>query len=250
MDAFCRECLRFGCLKEFEYFSLYLRGREELLVTVYQPSDNATPSRNAFVPSPSPIKMMLETRVPPASPAAHEEKRPDSESVFLLGGYARYKCPYVWLRSCSKQLQRKMAQDMDMPLKLNTTEQWKQGGVRAWDMVAEVLRLAIKPPPHNPFKIDRTFYSTMATFESCLAAGAMASFLNELYMSAPPYASDVLDDLQFVLDLHYTTLPEMVLSGSANYVAISGGVDQSSHEDESDETPSSSPSTSRSTPAR
>ena len=25
--------------------------------------------------------------------------------------------------------------------------------------------------PHNPFKIDRTFYSTMATFESCLAAG-------------------------------------------------------------------------------
>jgi hypothetical protein len=38
----------------------------------------------------------------------------------------------------------------------------------------------------------------------------MASFLNELYMSAPPYASDVLDDLQFVLDLHYTTLPEMV----------------------------------------
>jgi hypothetical protein len=38
----------------------------------------------------------------------------------------------------------------------------------------------------------------------------MASFLNELYMCAPAYASDVLDDLQFVLDLHYTTLPEMV----------------------------------------
>ena len=73
-------------MQEFEYFSLYLRGREELLVTVYQLSDNATPSRSTFVPSPSPIKMMLETRVPPASPAAHEEKRPDSESVFLLGG--------------------------------------------------------------------------------------------------------------------------------------------------------------------
>jgi hypothetical protein len=78
--------LRRIVVQEFEYFSLYLRGREELLVTVYQPSDNATPSRNAFVPSPSPIKMMLETRVPPASPAAHEERRPDSESVFLLGG--------------------------------------------------------------------------------------------------------------------------------------------------------------------
>ena len=78
--------LRVSAMQEFEYFSLYLRGREELLVTVYQLSDNATPSRNTFVPSPSPIKMMLETRVPPASPAAHEEKRPDSESVFLLGG--------------------------------------------------------------------------------------------------------------------------------------------------------------------
>ena len=44
----------------------------------------------------------------------------------------------------------------------------------------------------------------------------MASFLNELYMSAPPYASDVLDDLQFVLDLHYTTLPEMVTRVRSN----------------------------------
>lgn len=260
MDAFCRECLRFGCLKEFVHFSLYLRGREELLVTVHANTVSNTGTPSKFSVPPSPIKMMLlenpadkSFHVPPASPAGHEGEKDENESMFLLGGYARYKCPYVWLRSCSKQMQKKMTMDMDMPLKLNTTEQWKNGGVKAWDMVAEVVRLALKPPPPNPFKIDRLYYDTMADFERCLAAGAMASFLNELYMTSPPYAQDVLDDLQFVLDLHFTTLPTFVLQPTT-LSALAGGGSATDTEPESSEYSESgtesSPSTAYSTPTR
>jgi hypothetical protein len=34
MDDFSRDCLRLGCLRAFVHFSLTLRGREELVVTV------------------------------------------------------------------------------------------------------------------------------------------------------------------------------------------------------------------------
>jgi hypothetical protein len=34
MDDFSRDCLRIGCLRAFVHFSLTLRGREELVVTV------------------------------------------------------------------------------------------------------------------------------------------------------------------------------------------------------------------------
>lgn len=41
MDEFYRDALRFGCLQGFKHFSLYLRGREELLVTVFHGDDGA-----------------------------------------------------------------------------------------------------------------------------------------------------------------------------------------------------------------
>jgi hypothetical protein len=34
MEDFSRDCLRIGCLRAFVHFSLTLRGREELVVTV------------------------------------------------------------------------------------------------------------------------------------------------------------------------------------------------------------------------
>ena len=41
MEEFYKDALRFGCLQGFKHFSLYLRGREELLVTVFH-GDDAT----------------------------------------------------------------------------------------------------------------------------------------------------------------------------------------------------------------
>ena len=62
MEEFYRDLLRFGCLRGFKHFVLYLRGREELLVTVRRP--------------------------------------PSGEGVpYLVGAYARYNFPYVWLRT-------------------------------------------------------------------------------------------------------------------------------------------------------
>lgn len=41
MEEFYKDALRFGCLQGFKHFSLYLRGREELLVTVFHGDDGA-----------------------------------------------------------------------------------------------------------------------------------------------------------------------------------------------------------------
>ena len=44
LDEFYRDTLRFGCLRGFRYFSLYLRGREELFVTMRLPRPDGSRS--------------------------------------------------------------------------------------------------------------------------------------------------------------------------------------------------------------
>ena len=90
--------LRLGTLTGFQYFSCYLRGREELLVTINRevpaatgghlgsPGDvTASPSP---APSPSPHKPISPDPLgkPPASPASREiTNAADTECVFLAG---------------------------------------------------------------------------------------------------------------------------------------------------------------------
>lgn len=89
----------------------------------------------------------------PASPAgrgagllaAGAEDR-GGEVVFLIGGYARYQTPFVWLRS--GVLEGHEEQDRDVPLELKSTEKWsttKRASV--WGIVAELVRLTVKYLP-------------------------------------------------------------------------------------------------------
>ena len=101
--------LRLGTLTGFQYFSCYLRGREELLVTINREAHSAaghlgSPGQGglSIAPSPSPRKPISPDPLgkPPASPASREiTAASDTECVFLIGAYQRYKSPFVWLRS-------------------------------------------------------------------------------------------------------------------------------------------------------
>lgn len=68
---------------------------------------------------------------PPLSPIDTELEKDESRATFLIAGYPRYKCPYVWLRSNHKRLiqnnndQKVEAND---PLKLSTISSWRTDG--------------------------------------------------------------------------------------------------------------------------
>ena len=112
LDIFYRDALRLGTLRCFEHFQLYLKGREELVVTVYNGDDGGlSPTRSEAGQMFRPLMSRQESvggtltnALPPASPAAHEldVHNPDV-TVFLIGAYAKYSWPYVWLRSINKR---------------------------------------------------------------------------------------------------------------------------------------------------
>jgi hypothetical protein len=52
-------------------------------------------------------------------------------TLFLIAGYARYSCPYVWVRSNHQRLIRltnDSTQEKDSPLRLKTTNRWNSQG--------------------------------------------------------------------------------------------------------------------------
>jgi hypothetical protein len=57
----------------------------------------------------------------------------NKKAAFLIAGYARYKHPYVWLRSNHQRLASKFklehqSSDRDSPLKLNVTSDYPSKG--------------------------------------------------------------------------------------------------------------------------
>jgi hypothetical protein len=183
MDAFAKDCQRFGSLKGFKFFDSYLRGREELVITVKrgvrspqssrgfettlfkEEASSVHPLLRKAPPPPSPpnpgaggvqtpVKrgpqfQMVEGGLPPASPFINELVQANENEIrFLIGAYARYNSPYVWMRSSSGA----HLVATDEPLKLSTTDNWTDAHV--WDITAELVNLTIFPAPPNPFAVD------------------------------------------------------------------------------------------------
>ncbi|KAG5459602.1 MAG: hypothetical protein BJ554DRAFT_8455, partial [Olpidium bornovanus] len=147
-----------------------------------------------------------------------------SKTAFLIAGYARYKCPYFecgsngaltagsaterQLRSNHRRLiklQEDQKLEEDNPLKLASVGNWKtQGtsltpsapqGAPAAAIIAEVMELALTPPPENPFAVDHSYFDTQTLEESVLASGAMVDFLRKVYLKESPYAE--MGEFQF-----------------------------------------------------
>ncbi|RUP48561.1 hypothetical protein BC936DRAFT_144394 [Jimgerdemannia flammicorona] len=158
----------------------------------------------------------------PISPIDKELQRDEEKTAFLIAGYARYKCPYVWLRSNHRklvQLPDNEELDADIPLKLDTTALWKTQGttliytvvsdtdgaylvflsihgavntfkifrnppVPLWDIIAEIITLTLTPSPPNPFEVDTYYFETLPLEECVTTTGAMIDFLQRVWVNA------------------------------------------------------------------
>ncbi|KAI1319540.1 hypothetical protein EDD11_003810, partial [Mortierella claussenii] len=215
----------------FYYFEVYLRGREELLLHVY--NDIKSPSNglgsasqpNSITLAKSRPTNILSTRTlrslklssprptpPPLSPIDTELEKDESRATFLLAGYPRYKCPYVWLRSNHKRLiqnandQKVEAND---PLKLTTISAWRTDDIRLWDIMAEIITLTLSPSPINPFRINHAYFEALPLEECVVATGAMMDFLQRVYMKDTPYTDAVYADIKHLQKLHFALYDEL-----------------------------------------
>ncbi|EKX35043.1 hypothetical protein GUITHDRAFT_118793 [Guillardia theta CCMP2712] len=227
MDQFSKEMLRIGTLQGFKHFKCYLRGREELLVTVPRvlvQTAEATEAEAAAsygiisvssneLYSSSPAKRISPDNRgrAPASPADKETARASElECVFLIGAYVRYKSPYVWLRS--GDLDGYTTTDRDVPLKLQTTTDWTNAQSTVWEVIAELVSVTTKPKPRNAFSVDFSLLESLPLMNSMLASGALVRMLQEISKKSSA-AQDklILNDLQRLTSMHlicFTTASE------------------------------------------
>ncbi|KXS15799.1 hypothetical protein M427DRAFT_56370 [Gonapodya prolifera JEL478] len=239
LNPLLSEFLSFGCLSGFRYFETYLRGREELIIRVF--NDSKTPifsahphahSNAAQLVKEGSSNLVLSYRtqrllslqtfsgLPPASPADRDLEKDSTKTAFLIAGYARYGKPFVWLRSHhNRLLQSHGGDNTDSPLTLASTNNWPKADVKLADIVAELVTLALHPPPSNPFAIDHAFFDSIPLEESIVLSGAMVDFLSKLYTRRSQWSEGVFEDLKILQRRHFTDLNEYVTKSAA-----SGGV--------------------------
>lgn len=74
-----------------------------------------------------------EVGLPPASPSDHDQSSiQENMTLFLLGAYARYNNPYIWIRTNHERLISLSGfkqSDKDSPLKLKSTNNWFTRGI-------------------------------------------------------------------------------------------------------------------------
>lgn len=251
LQGFLNEMLRGGCLKGFKYFALYLRGREELICRVLNepmsreiwsyydsPSSEKTrlkgkssftfdslPPRNeqSLIMSANTQKSLsgygfMDIGLPPASPSDKDiDLKDDKSTLFLIAAYARYSCPYVWVRSNHERLvsfsgdSSSKEKQKDSPLKLKSTAEWKQRDTKLWDIIAEVVKLCMYPSPLNPFAVDFKYFEGLPLVQRVIATGAMAHFLQKVVASGNhAYNARVFDDLGEITRRHFKDLQTLV----------------------------------------
>ena len=148
--------------------------------------------------------------------------------VFLIAGYARYKSPYVWVRSDHDRLVKfsgalatsreskgegkdkgKGSQStvLDSPLKLKSTTDWLKKNTKVWDIIAELVLVCSQPTPSNPFAVDMAYFENLPFNDRALRTGAMVSFLNKVLDNGThKFDSKIREDLFRVSKCHYQAL--------------------------------------------
>ncbi|XP_076453665.1 uncharacterized protein LOC143288888 [Babylonia areolata] len=248
LDCYLVEAFKMGTLRGFQHFYMYLRGKEEMTLTVYH-EPQISSRRCSILHNPTEIsvgesltasqlpydkqtlvlsqgtQMKLSglkdkgVGLPPASPSDNEQSSASNTTVFLIAGYSRYSCPYVWVRSNHQRLMKMSGAgdgEKDHPLRLKSTSRWKHEEVHIWEIIAELVKLCMYPTPRNPFAVDmKYFLSLSSTHQQVLASAAMMQGLQKIAMNSSdekPYLGKVLEDLLQVSRLHYSALLSLVTS--------------------------------------
>ncbi|XP_038642858.1 uncharacterized protein si:dkey-19b23.7 isoform X2 [Scyliorhinus canicula] len=243
LQDFLGDLMVLGSLQGFRYFQPWLRGREELLLTVVN-EDISWPSASlprSLVNSPSQDLGVAElpyadqslltslrsqkrmsggghadTGLPPASPCDREIALPELNcTLFLLACYAKYQCPHVWIRSNHERFVKMAGGSWaarDSPLQLTATRDWHRNDGQIWEIVTELVELCTRPPPSNPFTLDIRYFESLPLMERYLASGAMVSFLQRIVIYGnreKPYYTKVLEELETLNRFHVKSLHEI-----------------------------------------
>uniref|UniRef100_A0A3P9IXJ8 Si:dkey-19b23.7 n=1 Tax=Oryzias latipes TaxID=8090 RepID=A0A3P9IXJ8_ORYLA len=236
LQHFLNDLALLGSLQGFKYFQPWLRGKEELLLTVvnedlvsvYSPSlasgsSSPVPGDPEGPQSPPQLskkhiflgRKFSEEHLLPASPSEGEIAIPEVNcTLFLLAGYIKYGRPYAWIRSNHERLVNIGGADSmvkDTPMKLKSITDWQTRGVRVWDVVSELVCLCTVPSPSNPFALDMRYVKSLPAPERFLVTGALMSFL-EMYVVYGDrdelHYDKVLEEVQPLRRLHVQSLLE------------------------------------------
>ncbi|EFJ22356.1 hypothetical protein SELMODRAFT_443244 [Selaginella moellendorffii] len=193
MEELYRDILSFGCLRVFRHFTTYLRGREELLITIR--SEESIRRRKGAV-----VEEIFAWRIAPLNRLCLQQVK-SNETLFLLGAYGRYAWPYIWLRSDTEGCNHEF--NKDRPVDLQTLRDWKIKGTKVWDIVEELISLKA-PGVVNPFEVDFAALNKLQPLERATMAGATAAFLQKLLLEREQdYTQHVMDDLKRLLVCHF-----------------------------------------------
>ncbi|KAJ2378755.1 hypothetical protein H4S02_007279 [Coemansia sp. RSA 2611] len=131
----------------------------------------------------------------------------DTGVNFLVAGYPRYKCPYVWLRTDHQRLvvPAEEGQDVekDVPLRLESIDCWRLYDIRPWDVMVEVICTAVVPPPENPFAVDYAYFERITREERVVLTGALLEFLRRVYLRHYFFSDVVMADIRCLQKLHF-----------------------------------------------
>ncbi|XP_061664101.1 uncharacterized protein si:dkey-19b23.7 isoform X2 [Syngnathoides biaculeatus] len=211
LQQFLADLALLGSLQGFKYFQPWLRGKEELLLTVVNedvgwrspgfavsrasassgPSSDSSSSSSSSpslasrtgspTPEPAAREPSSEEHLLPASPSEREMAVPEVNcTLFLVAGYMKYGRPHAWIRSNHERLASVRGADSvvrDRPVKLKSITDWQTGGIRVWDVVSELVSLCTVPLPSNPFALDMRYIQRLPVPERFLASGALLNFL-------------------------------------------------------------------------
>uniref|UniRef100_A0A3P8SAJ4 Si:dkey-19b23.7 n=1 Tax=Amphiprion percula TaxID=161767 RepID=A0A3P8SAJ4_AMPPE len=177
LQHFLSDLALLGSLQGFKYFQPWLRGKEELLLTVVNEDLVSFCLQN--------VEPSSEEHLLPASPSEREIAVPEVNcTLFLLAGYVKYGRPYAWIRSNHERLVNIGGTDSmvkDTPMKLKSIADWQTRGIRVWDIVSELVCLCTVPSPTNPFALDMCYIKSLPLPDRFLVTGALLNFL-EMYV--------------------------------------------------------------------
>ncbi|KAL0080887.1 hypothetical protein J3Q64DRAFT_1200265 [Phycomyces blakesleeanus] len=203
LATFLDKCRMFGSLKGFKHFEVLQRGREEVLLSVYDPKHiNHQQAENTK------SKRLIESM----SPLDKDFEKYQDRTVFLIAGYARYRCPYVWLRSHHALLAQEQDDEIvntDNPLRLETTVAWKTKEVALWEIVQEIISMTVDPCPENPFEISMEIFDSLDAEQSIMLSASLLVFLKELWLQSEPdvpFVNQVFKDINTLEKRHFSIL--------------------------------------------
>jgi len=243
LQSFLQDLQRWGTVGGFKHFTCCVRGKEELVVSINNSIDGNRSSRpvsrkqslcisDSFSSAQLPYdkrSLVLSHNsqmglsglgdrgvgLPPASPSEQESLCNTDSTLFLIAGYARYSCPYVWVRSNHDRLLKTVGEvdtDRDSPLRLKSTSKWKDGDINMQDILAELVKLTTYPAPQDPFELDLDYFHGLDTVSALLASAAMLTCLQKVVVSTEdtkPYVGRVSESFHHMSQLHFSFLKQI-----------------------------------------